>query len=427
MVMIPYSVPEIVFKGWREFLTSFFSDDLQKETVVKKFEQEFASYIGTRYAVAFGSARYCLYLIYRFFDCLGKKVVAPAYTCIPAIDAIRWAEATPEFVDISLTTYNPIFSPRLNRLQNIGAISLSYLYGLVDDPIPLIRFAKKRGIPVIEDAAIALGAKIRGKLVGSLGEAGVFSLQSSKLITAWKGGVVTTNNQALYTFLKHHQARQVLPSQTTVFINGLITGLRRLLSHHTIYRYILYSLNQIVKQPVVARLLSRFLNQDPSEAVRGESSKTLPTWETYRFTPAQARLALASLGKFDRIFKKRQAIAKYYLKNLREVSGLSLPESKSQLVHAYGRFPIRIKGLNKYQAHSLFASLGVEIGLNYPYIIPHTRYFKDSKTGFFPNAFKASKETVLLPMHTLISQSDLRHIIHAVRSIAKHRRFYAKN
>ncbi|OGV90866.1 hypothetical protein A3A66_00800 [Microgenomates group bacterium RIFCSPLOWO2_01_FULL_46_13] len=427
MVMIPYSVPEINFKGWREFLTSFFWDDWQEETAVKNFEQELASYVGTHHAVSFSSARYCLYLVYRFFGCRGKKVIAPAYTCIPAIDAIRWAGATPEFVDISLTTYNPIFSPHLNRVQNIGAISLSYLYGLVDNPIPLIQFAKKRGIPVIEDAAIALGARIRDKRVGSLGETGVFSLQSSKLITAWRGGVITTNNQDLYTFLKHHQARQVLPSRTTVFFNGLITGLRKVLSNQMIYGYVLYPLNQIVRQPVASRFLSRLLNQDPSEAIRGESPKKLPQWETYRFTSAQARLALASFRHFDQIFKKRQVIAQSYLRNLREINGLVLPQSKSKLVHAYGRFPIRIEGLNKYKAQSLFATLGVEVGLNYPYIIPQTKYFKGSYTGSFPNALKASQETILLPMHTQLNQADLSRITSAVRSVVKHHRFYSKN
>lgn len=419
--MIPFTVPQVELPGMRDFLQAFTGRQWAKGPEVCQLEGRIAGFVGVKYAAAFASGRYCLYLLYKYFGCFGKRVVVPAYTCIPAADAFRWAGAEPFFVDIDPETYNLQYDSSIQNAENIGAVCLSYLYGLADDPAPFINWARSAGIPIIEDAAIALGAKIHGKMAGSIGDAAVFSLQSSKIITGWRGGVITTNNPGLYKFLRQHQGQQHGPSSLKVLINGCLTLARRLLAPSYIYSFTIYPVRQATLNPRFARLLKGLLDQNPGEGSDGYSSRELPDFENRCFTNAQAKLALSSLKNIDNILALRRRYAAYLIDRLREIRGVSVPASRSGIEHAYGRFPIRINGAGKLEAAKAFARLGVEVGRYYPYIIPDTQYFQGKyniNNKNFPNACKAANETILLPFHSYLQKQDLDRIVTAVHRVA---------
>ena len=420
--MIPYTVPQLELPVILNFLRAFSSSSWYHGEEIRELENEYSRFVGVKHAVVFASGRYALYLLFKYFGISNKKVIVPAYTCIPAADAFRWAGAEPFFLDVDLETYNPKYDLCLQREKNIGAVCLSYLYGLVKDPSPFIKFARSANIPIIEDAAIALGARVHNKMVGSIGDAAVFSLQSSKIITAWRGGVVTTDNSGLYEFLIDHQAKQTVPSSTKVLMNGCIMAIQRLLANSYIYGLTMYPVRKAALNPWIARSLEKFLDQNPSEAVMGCSSKNLPPVEKCCFTKPQARLVLASMDKLTQILALRRKYAAYLTDGLKDIPGIKIPGCERGIDHAYGRFPIRIKGLHKIQASKVFSRHGVEIGLNYPYIIPDTQYFvgyNNNGDRDFPNSRKASKETFLLPFHTFLHKRDLDHMITTVHKVAE--------
>lgn len=424
MRMIPFIVPQIELIGLNDFLKAFVSRQWAEGPEIHQLEGRIAQFVGVRHAVVFASGRYSLYLLYNYFGCCGKKVIVPAYTCIPAADAFRWAGAEPFFVDIDVESYNPLYEPCVEKVKDVGAVCLSYLYGLVADPMPFLDWARAAGIPVIEDAAIALGGKVHGRMVGSIGDAAVFSLQSSKIITGWRGGVITTDDTELYEFLRQHQKQQPHPSFFKVLMNGCLMAVRRLLADSSVYGSTMYPVRQATLHPRFARFLERFLDENPSEAVRGSNYKYLPSVERCSFTNPQAKLALASIDKLDEILALRRTYADYLTAGLKEIPGVVIPASHDGIEHAYGRFPIRIEGLNKGYAVEAFARLNIEIGLNYPYIIPDTQYFRgySNSNRNFPNARKASEETILLPFHTCLRKQSLDHIVAAVRHVARETR-----
>lgn len=417
--MIAYSIPEINSNVLVDILRKTFSGSLRDGGEVEALEREFARYIGTKYAVSFASTRAGLYYVYRFFDCEKKTVVLPSYTCIPAIDAARWAGAVPYFADIDLNSYNPVFDLGIAGIKNIGAISLSYLYGLVGNIEPFLEFASDNNVPIIEDSAIALGGAFKNKRVGSLGDAGVFSFQDSKIITSWRGGIITTNDSELFHYLKEVQKNQASPLVAKVLLNLLVSYSRRLLSRSGVYGLTFYPVKKLMTSGEFTKILESIISFNPVEALDGSSPKDISKNDLCRFVNIQASIVRSSLRRIDDIVKTRRRMAKRLTEELENLSGVAVPVENGNVRHAYGRYPMRIEGRSKYELEGHFLKRGVEIALNYTYTCPRTphmlKYRFNEKN--YPNAVTASRETVLLPFHTRLTDTDLDTIIETVKGV----------
>jgi len=421
--IIPYGIPYMQYSAIFKILTNIFKGNIQEGPDIEKLEKSFARYIGTKYAVSFASGRAGLYLAYKYFNCKNKKVVLPSYTCIPSIDAARWVGSIPRFVDIDLNSYNPVFNDSIKKLKNIGAISLTYLYGLIGDIEPFMEFAHDNDIPIIEDAAIALGASYKNKKAGSIGDIGVFSLQESKIISGWRGGIVTTNDSDIYEYLIEERKKMDKISNSKILFNASFSYLRILLSGSYIYPFTMYPLKRIMISKYFVSILGKIMNFNPIESLDGVSPEKISRADLAKLTNLQASFALQSFKKIDRIIDKRRKLAKILISQLVEEKKISIPKEDRNIKHIYGRFPIRINGVTKFQLNNYFLGNGIEISLNYPYIIPNTYFMK--KYGFkesnYPNALKASKETFLLPFHLLIKKKDILYMAHVVKNFLNNR------
>ena len=167
---------------------------------VDAFEQEFASYCATRYAVGVASGTDALFLTLKALGIgPGDEVIAPAFTFISTVLAIVYTGAKPVLVDVDPRTYT-IDVPHIKThiTSRTKAILPVHLYGLPADMDAIVALAKKYDLLVVEDACQAHGARYKGKPVGSLGTAGCFSFYPSKNLGAYgDGGAVTTNSKRL--------------------------------------------------------------------------------------------------------------------------------------------------------------------------------------------------------------------------------------
>lgn len=167
---------------------------------VAAFEQEFATYCETKYAIGVGNGLEALHLILRAMDIgAGDEVIVPANTYIATLLAASYADASPILVEPDRNTYNidpsKIEAAITSRTKAIIAV---HLYGQPADMDAINLIAKKYGIKVIEDAAQAHGARYKGNRVGSLGDAAGFSFYPGKNLGAFgDGGAVTTNDRQL--------------------------------------------------------------------------------------------------------------------------------------------------------------------------------------------------------------------------------------
>jgi dTDP-4-amino-4,6-dideoxygalactose transaminase len=164
---------------------------------VTLFENEFASFCGARYAVGVDSGLSALELSLRAFEVgPGDEVVMPANTFIASALAISSVGATPKLVDADPQTFT-MDIPALEAAitPRTAAILPVHLYGHPAHMDAILDIASRHGIPVIEDACQAHGARYRGKRTGSLADAAAFSFYPAKNLGAYgDGGMVVTNN-----------------------------------------------------------------------------------------------------------------------------------------------------------------------------------------------------------------------------------------
>lgn len=170
---------------------------------VEKFEQEYASFCGTKYALACVNGSVALRLA--LIACgvkPGDEVLVPPYTFIATASIVIEANCVPVFVDIDPRTYNLDASKIEAAITpKTRAIIPVHFAGQACEMDEIMAIAKKYGLRVIEDACHGHGAEYKGKKLGSIGDAGCFSFQSSKNLTCGEGGMVVTNDDALYEMM----------------------------------------------------------------------------------------------------------------------------------------------------------------------------------------------------------------------------------
>jgi 3-amino-5-hydroxybenzoate synthase len=163
------------------------------------FEQEFARYQGGAAALAVTNGTQAIELVLQALDIgRGDEVLVPAFTFISTATAVLNVNAVPVFVDVDPDTYcmdpaalEAAITPRTRAIIPV------HMAGHVADMDAIQGLASRRGLAVIEDAAHAHGADWNGRRVGALAEAGIFSFQSGKLMTAGEGGLVLSRDREL--------------------------------------------------------------------------------------------------------------------------------------------------------------------------------------------------------------------------------------
>ena len=174
---------------------------------VATFERRFAEYQNADHGVAVvnGTVALRIALLAAGIEA-GDEVIVPPFTFLATASAVLEANATPIFVDIEPDTYN--IDPNTIEqaiTSRTRAIIPVHLAGLPADMDAIMAIARRHHLVVIEDAAHAHGAEYKGRRVGSIGELGCFSFQSSKNLCSGEGGIITTCNERLYETCKSMQ------------------------------------------------------------------------------------------------------------------------------------------------------------------------------------------------------------------------------
>jgi perosamine synthetase len=165
-----------------------------------RFEKAFADYLGVRYAVSLPSCTSAIHLSLLALGIgPGDEVIVPDATWIASAAPITYVGATPVFADIDRQTWclsgetlAPCITPRTK------AVIIVDLYGNMPEMNGLLEVARQHGLAVIEDAAEAAGAEYEGRRAGSFGDAGVFSFHGSNTLTTGEGGMLVTDDEALF-------------------------------------------------------------------------------------------------------------------------------------------------------------------------------------------------------------------------------------
>lgn len=275
---------------------------------VKMFEENFAKFVGTQYAVATSNGTTALHLAILVSGIgPGDEVLVPSVSFIATANAVTYTGATPIFVDIDPLTWtlDPL---RLEAAitKKTRAIIPVHLYGHPADMDPILKIAAAYDLTVIEDAAEAHGATYKGQTVGSIGDLAIFSFYGNKIITTGEGGMITTNSKELADKIK-------------------------VLRDHGM------SVSKKYWHPVLGY--------------------------NYRLTNMQAAVGVAQLEKIDRILEAKLGIARMYNKLLHNIPGILLPPHKEWAENVYWLYSIVITdefGLSRDTLMEKLAQLGIE-------------------------------------------------------------------
>jgi len=188
---------------------------------IEAFESEFCQIVGSKYSAAVSSGTAALHLALRLVGIQpGDEVVCSTLTFIASASPICYLGAKPIFIDSDRTSWNldptllKAFLDQRARLGNLPkAVILVHLYGQSADIEPMLEACRKYDIPLIEDAAEALGATYQGKSPGTFGRVGIFSFNGNKIITTSGGGMLVSDDAELVAKAKFlaTQARDTAP------------------------------------------------------------------------------------------------------------------------------------------------------------------------------------------------------------------------
>ena len=210
---------------------------------VASFEKEFAEFCGSRYAISCVNGSVALRLA--LIACgvrPGDEVIVPPYTFIATASIVMEANCVPVFADIEPDTYNldPVAVEKAITSRTKAIIPVHFA-GQACDMDALMAIAAKHNLKVIEDACHAHGGEYKGKKLGSIGDAGCFSFQSSKNLTSGEGGIVITDNKEIFDLVNSlHNVGRVEGGQWyehhNLGCNYRITQLQSVLLSHQLKR-----------------------------------------------------------------------------------------------------------------------------------------------------------------------------------------------
>jgi pyridoxal phosphate-dependent aminotransferase EpsN len=196
----PLSYNQIDAQGLHEVLMKY--QHRNHEEIVDDFEKLASSQLLNKPVVAVSSGTAALHLALTALGIgPGDLVAVPTFSYVASVNPVLYTGAKPVWIDSEEITWN--LCPELleqalkkfnTRSKRIKAIIVVHNYGVPADMVKIMRLAKTYKVPVIEDAAEAWGASIKGRPCGTVGDIGVFSFNNNKTVTAFGGGLLTTSN-----------------------------------------------------------------------------------------------------------------------------------------------------------------------------------------------------------------------------------------
>ena len=329
---------------------------------VELVEKELAEYLSAKHAVGMSSGTDALLAIIMGLGVgPGDEVITTAYSFFAAAGSIARLGATPVFVDINPATFNiDPDAARAAMTSRTKAIVPVHLFGLSADMDPLLEAVSKHGVPIIEDACQAFGARYRGLPVGALGVAGGLSFFPSKSLGAYgDGGLIVTNDGVLAERLRLLRAHGAEPK----YVHKIVGG-------------------------------------------------------NFRLDAMQAAILRAKLPHVSQWFEARREAASRYRHLFAdadvEVFGVELPVEPQDRWHTYHQYVVRAPRRDELHAH--LESHGIETAIYYPVPLHRQECFASLgySEGTLPQSEAAARTALALPMYPELTEEQQAHVVKTI-------------
>lgn len=338
------------------------STDFTLGKPLQEFEQEFAKLCQTKYAIGVGTGTDALRLsLIALGIGPGDEVVTVPNTFYATVGAIATAGARPVFVDVKNDYVIDIDLIEDAITEKTKAIMPVHLYGKPANMPGIMRIAKENNLEVVEDACQGITAAIDGKVVGSFGTTGGFSVHPLKGINVWgDGGIITTNN------------------------SGLAEKLKKLRNHG-------------------------LKNRDECEFYGYNC----------RLDTLQAVIGNHIIKDVNWITEKRIENAKYYDAELSKVTGITIPQRKKNEKEVYHTYVVRAKSRDGLLQHLIKSGIEAKVHYPIPLHLQEASGYLGYKPGDFPETEAQAKSIITLPAHQHLKEDELHYVVKRIKEFYK--------
>lgn len=391
-----YSMQIKLRKKFLPIATAVFGKEEEKEIIdtlrsgwitlgpkTKKFEQLLADYTGAKYAIALNSCSAALHLAMLAIGIRpGDEVITTPFTFVATANAVIHAGGKPVFTDIDPKTFNidPKKIEAAITKKTKAIIPVDY-GGQPVDLDSILKIARKYNLFVVEDAAHTIGAKYKGKNIGTIADITCFSFHPVKNMTTGDGGAITTNNKKLAEKI---MMLRVNGMDKESWKRGISTG-----------------------------------SWDYAISIEGYK---------YHMNDLSASLGIHQLKKLDRFRKIREDIADTYDKELKSIPRITIPYRESEIQHAHNIYPILIEteGL-KITRNGIIDKLkqfniGSIVYFRPLHLQPYFQKALGYKAGDFPIAEYVFERLICLPIYPGMTKKDAKFVSMVFKRIVKDNR-----
>jgi perosamine synthetase len=366
---IPLSQPYLDEREEELVLEVLRSGRLSLGPAIARFEELFAEKVGAPHAAAVSSGTAGLHLLCRIAGLgPGDEAITSPYSFAASANCFLYEGATPVFADVDPSTLNldpaAVEAAITPRTRAIVAVDI---FGYPCDLEPLQELADRHGLTLIQDACEALGARYRGRPLGSHGPSAVFAFYPNKQMTTGEGGIVTTHSEEEW------------------------------------------------------RLLVSLRNQGRADG--GGWLEHARLGFNYRLDDVRAALGIGQLEKLDRILALRSEAAARYAELLRGVAGIRAPHPDDE-VHVRSWFVYVVElspGIDRERVIAALEADGVQTARYLPciHLQPYMRERFGFSEGLCPVAEDAARRTLALPFFTAIERSDQEHVAESLAAAVR--------
>ena len=335
---------------------------------IAEFEKKLASYIGTKYCIAFNSGTSAGHAALLAININSGEVIVPSFTFISTANWPLMVNAKPKFVDIEEENFglNPE-RVKSEITKNTKAIIPIHYGGLPCKIIEINRIARNKKIPLIEDCAEAFGTKIKGVSVGTFGQMSIFSFAPNKILTTGEGGAICTDSRKIFEKLQ------------------------------------------------LIRSHGRLINENYFKT--SQSPNYISIGYNWRMSSMTAALGLSQFDKLDRIIQLRRRHARFYVSKLKKINEIKLPDEPKDHLHVYQLFTIQLKNnLIRHKLQKFLASKGIMTKVFFE-PIHLSKFYK--KSGFgkksLSNTEKISRTVLSLPIFPGLKSEEITYICDSIK------------
>lgn len=358
--MIKLAVPDIGEEELQEVKKVFDSKYLVQGDKVDEFEELVQKYLNVKHAIAVSSGTAALHLALVVLNIKsGDEVIVPDFTFPATSNVVELVGAKTNFVDIKLDSFCiDIDKVEKNITDKTKVIIPVHEFGQSADMDKIMLLAKKYNLKVVEDAACALGTEYKGKMVGTIGDIGCFSLHPRKAITTGEGGIIVTNDDEIAEKIK------ILRNHGLSYING-----------------------------------------KPQFVMAGFN---------YRMTNIQGAIGTVQIKKLEEINNTRIELVKEYNNLLKNVKGIIPPEEKEYGKHVWQTYHILLaSNINRDEVIYELKKRNIETNFG-AYSVHQQPYYKEKynyKDIEFESSIYAYNQGIALPLHNQLRKEDIQYIV----------------